>query len=95
MWKLTHNNSNLDLVKVNAYAKLDQIHWFVHKILSGIQILTIARGHNCDVYLQKLTHNNPNLDRVNVNAYAKFGLTASTPFQDIEWKWYSDDNQGP
>ena len=25
LWKLTHNNLNLELVKVNAYAKFDQI----------------------------------------------------------------------
>ena len=51
---------------------LIKFHGCVHKILSGNKILTITKGHNCVVNLQKLTHNNPNLDLVKVNAYAKF-----------------------
>ena len=38
--KLTSNNPNLDLVKVYAEAKSDQIH-STYKILSGNKILTI------------------------------------------------------
>ena len=37
---------------------------------------------------------NPNLDVFNINAYAKFGQIPSITFQDIEWKWNSDINQG-
>ena len=54
--------------------------------------LTIIKGHNLVVYLQKLTCNNSKLDLININAYAKFGLILS---QDIERKQTSDDNQGP
>ena len=45
---------------------------FLHKILSGNEILTISKGHNCVVNLRKLTYNNPNLDLLKVNAYAIF-----------------------
>ena len=47
-----------------------KFHWFVHKILSGYKIMTMAKGHNSVMNLQKLMHNNLNLDLV--NAYAKF-----------------------
>ena len=40
------NNPNLDLVKVNAYAKFDQ---FDHKILSENKILMLTKAHNCVV----------------------------------------------
>ena len=62
------NNPNRDLVNVNVYTKFDQISSIFHKILSGNEILTTTKGHNCVVYLQKLTHNNLILDLVNVNA---------------------------
>ena len=66
---------------------LIKFHGFVHKILSGNEILTITKDHNCVAYLQKLTHNNSNLDLVNVKAYAKYGLIPSIRFQDIERNW--------
>ena len=65
---------------------------FVPKVLSGNEISTITKGHNCVVYLQKLTRNNPNLDLVDVNAHAKFGLIPSIRSKDIERKPNSDDN---
>ena len=41
------------------------------------KILTITKGHNCVVYLQKLMDKNSTLDLVNSNAFAKFGLRNS------------------
>ena len=70
-------------------------HRFVVKILSGNKILTIIKGPNSVVNLQKLTCNNPNLDLVRVNAYAKFDQNPSIRSQDIEWKQNFDNNQGP
>ena len=70
------SHPNLDLVNINTYAKLYQtlsIH--SDKILSRKEILTITKGHNCVIYLQKLMRNNPNLDLVKINVYAKFGLS--------------------
>ena len=84
--KLTCNNPNIDLFKVHAYAKFDQIPPICSQATEWNEILMIIKGHNCVVYLPKLTSNNPNLDLVNVNAYAKFGLTATICSQDIEWK---------
>ena len=71
------------------------LHQFVHKILSGNEILTSIKGHNSVVNLQKLTHNNPNLDLDIINAYAKFGQILSIHSHDIERKQNSDINQGP
>ena len=56
--------------------------------------LTVTKGHNCVVHLQKLTCNKPNLDLVNVSAYAKFDLIPSICSQDIELSRNADDNQG-
>ena len=44
--KMTCNNTNLDLVKVNAYANLIKFHQLIHKILTGYEILTTTKGHN-------------------------------------------------
>ena len=65
---------------------LIKFHWFVHKILSGHQILTTNRGHNYVVNLQNWTRNNPNLDVVKVNAYAKFEQISSIRLQELERK---------
>ena len=62
---------------------LIEFHQFVHKILSGNEILTITKGHKCVVNLRKLTHN---LDLVKVNAYAKFDKIPSICSLDIERK---------
>ena len=67
------NNPNLVLLKVNRMQNLIKFCWFVNKIFSGNKVLTITKGHNCVVYLQKLMPNNPNQDLVNNNAYAILG----------------------
>ena len=54
--------------------------------MSGNKILTITKGYNCTVYLQKLMCNNPNLDLVNNNDSAKFGLILSICSKNIEQK---------
>ena len=92
---MTHNNSNLDIVNINAYAKFGQIHEFISKILSENEILTSIKGHNSVFDLWKLTCNNPNLDVFNINAYAKFGQISSICSKDIERKRNSDNNHGP
>ena len=74
---------------------LIQFRRFIHKILSGNEILTVTKGHNCVVNLQKLTRSNPNLDLVNINAYAKYDQIPSIRSQDIERKQNSNVNQGP
>ena len=84
--KLTHNNPNLDLVNIKAYAKFgDSIDLFTYR----------AEKKNSDDNLQKLMHNNPNLDLAKVNAYAKFSLIPLIRSQDIEQKRNFDNNQGP
>ena len=69
-----------------------KFHQFVHKILSGIKILTTTRIFNHIVNLSKLKLKTPNANLVNANAYVTFGLIPSICFQDIEWKRNSDDN---
>ena len=64
-------------------------------ILGGHVSLTISKGHNSVVNLQKWTRNNPNLEHVNVNSYAKFDRIVLIGSQDIEQKQNSDNNQGP
>ena len=78
--------TNLDVVKVIHMQSLIKFHRFVHKILSGHQILTITSGQNYVVNLRNWTRNNPNLDVVKVNAYAKFEQISSIRLQDIERK---------
>ena len=41
-----HNNPNPEQVKVNDMQNLVKFHQFVHKLLRGYEILTIAKGHN-------------------------------------------------
>ena len=75
IWQLTSNNLNLDLVKKKGITiptkiwlrsmhtqNLIKFHQFIHKKLSGNEILTITKGHNHVVNLQKLTINNQNVD---------------------------------
>ena len=65
-----------------------KIHQFVLKILSGNDILTSIKGHNCVRNLCKLTCNKPNtrLDLVNINVYTKRNQIPSIRSQDIERK---------
>ena len=65
---------------------LIKFHQFIHNILSGNEILTITKGHNCVLNLRKLMHNNPNLDVVKVNVNAEFDRIPSICSQDIEQK---------
>ena len=74
---------------------LTQFYRFVHRILSGNEILTITKGHYCVVILLKLTRNSPNLDLVKVNAHAKSYQIPSIRSQDIERKRKSVENQEP
>ena len=68
---------------------------FVLKILSKNQFLTSIKGRNSFANLRKTMIYNTNIDLVNDNVYTKFGLNRSIPFEDIEQKLNSDDNQGP
>ena len=65
---------------------LIKFHQFIHKLLSGNEILTITKGRNYVIYLWKLTLNNPYLDLVNANAYTKSGLIPSIPSEEIDRK---------
>ena len=47
------NNSNLDLVNINAYAKPGQMPFIYSKILSGNKIFTLTKGHNYVGNVQK------------------------------------------
>ena len=49
---------------------LMKVHQFVHKILSGNELLKITKGHNHVVNLRKLTRNDLKIALVSVNAYA-------------------------
>ena len=70
---------------------LIKFHQFVYKILSENEMLTITKGHNCVVNLQKWMHNSPNLNPVNVINYAKFGLIRLICSQAIERKRTRND----
>ena len=73
---------------------LVKFHQFVPKLLIQNEILTITKGQNCIVNLQKFMHNNPSLDLVKVNTYGKFDKMHSIS-EDIEQKQNSDNNQEP
>ena len=68
---------------------------FVHKTLSGNEILTSIKGRNSMKILRKMTGNNPKLDLVNVDVHTKFGQILSIHSPDIERNQNSDINQGP
>ena len=72
-----------------------KIHFFILKILSGNDFLTLFKGWNFILNWRKLTLNNPKLDVVNIYAYAKFGKNPFICSQDIERKLNSDIIQGP
>ena len=62
--------------------------------MSRNKVLTSIKGQNSVKILQKKTGNNPKLDLVNVDVHTKFGQILSIHSQYIEWKLYSDVNQG-
>ena len=68
---------------------------FVHKILSGNEILTSIKGLNSVKILRKMMGNSPKLDLVNVDVHTKFGQILSIHSPDIERNKNSDVNQGP
>ena len=78
------NNTNLDLVNINAYAKFGQNPSIRSQDLEWKRILTSIKVHNSVINLCKLICNNPNLDLVDSNTYAKFGWNPSLRSQDIE-----------
>ena len=51
--KWMRNKPNLDVVKVNVYAKSDEIPLICSQA-RGNKILTITKGHNCVVNLRKM-----------------------------------------
>ena len=70
--KISRNNPNLDLVKVNPYVQFDQIPSIYSRDIERKRNFDNDQGHNHFVNLRKLTGNNPNLDLVKINAYATF-----------------------
>ena len=56
--KFKHNNPNIDVVYINAYATFGQITSIcsqnIFKILSGNEILTSIKGHNSVINSSKL-----------------------------------------
>ena len=66
--KMTGNNSNLDLVNINAQTKFGQI---LSMSSQDIENLTPIKGHNSVTNLRKMTGYNPKLDLVNINAHKK------------------------
>ena len=80
---MTDNNSNIDLVIINAYTKIGEILLFCSKDIERKQIFERNSCINQGPYLQmdgKITCNNPKLDLTNINAYTKFGDILSTIF---------------
>ena len=78
-----YNNSNLDLVNINAYAKPGWIPSFCSQDIERKRNWKYPRAitvlYSCD----KLTLNNPNLDLVNIYSSAKFGCIPSITSQEI------------
>ena len=83
---MTSNNSNLDLVNINAQTKFGQILFISSQDIELHRNLTSIKGHNSVTNLQKMTGNNLKLDLVNINAHTKFGQILSINSQDIEQK---------
>ena len=86
---MTGNNSNLDLVNINAQTKFGQI---LSMSSQDIENLTPIKGHNSVTNLQKMTGNNPKLDFVNINANKKFGQILQISSLEIEQKRNSEGN---
>ena len=56
---------------------LVRFYQFVLEILTGNEILTSIKGHNCVKTLRKMTGNNPKLDLNNVDVHINFGQILS------------------
>ena len=84
--KMMHNNSNLDLVNMNAYIKFGEILYICSQDMERNKILTLVKGHNSITNARKMMCNNPKLDLVDINAYTKFSEILSICSQDIERK---------
>ena len=84
---MTCNNPNLDLVKLKAYAKFNQIPLIRSQDIEWTQNFDNNQGPKLCCISMEIEHNNPNLK---VNSYANFGLIPSICSQDIEQKqWYA------
>ena len=84
MCKKNGNNSNLDLVTMNAYIKFGEFLSICSQDIEGKRNFGYIKGHYSGTNLRKITCNNPKLDLVNINAYIKFGENRSVSSQDIE-----------
>ena len=71
--KNTGNNSNLDLVNINAYIKFGEFLSICSQDSERKRNFGYIKGHNSGTNLRKMTCNNPRLDLANMNAYMKFG----------------------
>ena len=68
--KITGNNSNIDLVNINAYTKFGKFLTICSKDIEQKQKkLTSIKGHTSVTNLRKMTGNDPNLDIVNINEH--------------------------
>ena len=93
---MTGNNPKLDLVNVDAaHKRIDQILTICSQGIEQKQNSDINQGQKlCQKFVKKMTGNNPKLDLVHVDVHTKFGQILSIHSQYIEWKLYSDVNQG-
>ena len=91
----TGNNSNLDLVNMNAYIKLNKFLSICSQDIEWKQNFGYIKGHNSGTNLNLRTMKcaNPKLDLVNMNVYIKFGEIISIGSQDIERKQHFGANQ--
>ena len=68
---------------------------YIHKILSGNEILMLFKGRNSVMNRRKRMLNNPKLDIISINDYANFGQYPFIRSQDIKRKRNSYVIQGP
>ena len=80
------NNSNVDLVNMNANIKFGEIMSICSQDIGRKQILAYFKGHNTGTNVRKMICNNSNVDLVNMNTYKKFGEILSICSQDDHWK---------
>ena len=73
MCKKTGNNSNLDLVNINAYIKFGDFLSTCSQNIERKRNFGFIKGHYSGTNVRKMTCNNHKLDLAIINAYIKFG----------------------
>ena len=95
MCKKTGNNSNLDLVNMNAYIKFGEFLSICSQDIERKRNFCDIKGHNSAINLRKMTCNNLKQGLVDINASIKLDENMSVSPHDIVRKWNLSANQAP